>query len=639
MDDEFYPKIKTDRQKVIFSRRRMSQEMVRLVQSCSRNSLDTGEESDIESGGESSPLGWKHSSEVGRRVGHSPQQHTARLRALNKANLENNFARENPTLHPRRTIWKFLIIIFRLTAFIDTPTYSVQEGCIYLGSLRQLKTSYEPSLYHKKQTTLVSVMVKSSGMMHVCTVANDSMQGEANLNKSDGVELNSERIYNLKGADVFLLPEQLARRRWWSKKYPICIKLRGEFTYSKISMSKNFVSLPNLNNDFQCAIGKESNDDEVLYFFAKNNREKEQWFYCLKKVAGTFSKTVDRNCHSDSECISSGSDHCYANLNNHFSHAMQQTYENFMNSVVTKHEEGTNRRYIELNDCRRFAKIADRTHADSSHSVQQSLNWLNVIIARIFFSLSTEQTIVEAIMGEIQKKLLVMSISPIFDTIKLISFNLGKTSPVIHSVDDPPIRDFWGLWFDFEIEYSGQISIVIETKLNVSKNYSSSGEQVQKSAKKNYCDENIPESGDSSSEEEYSRIISSGQERIKKFFLYYVAPAGNYQHTKYNKIFDKLAKIAGQPITLAIEVTHLKGRLVVNLPSPPTDRIWYAFRNEPEITFQISPKFGQHSVNLNPLTDIIKNRLKKMINKKLVIPNMDNVIIPYCSASSMTEKI
>ncbi|XP_003370349.1 conserved hypothetical protein, partial [Trichinella spiralis] len=120
-----------------------------------------------------------------------------------------------------------------------------------------------------------------------------------------------------------------------------------------------------------------------------------------------------------------------------------QTYENFMNSVVTKHEEGTNRRYIELNDCRRFAKIADRTHADSSHSVQQSLNWLNVIIARIFFSLSTEQTIVEAIMGEIQKKLLVMSISPIFDTIKLISFNLGKTSPVIHSVDDPPIRDFW----------------------------------------------------------------------------------------------------------------------------------------------------------------------------------------------------
>ncbi|KRY13747.1 Testis-expressed sequence 2 protein [Trichinella patagoniensis] len=707
MDDEFYPKIKTDRQKVIFSRRRMSQEMVRLVQSCSRNSLDTGEESDIESGGESSPLGWKHSSEVGRRVGHSSQQHTVRLRALNKANLENNFARENPTtsfttnnmeifnnylpsdggetVEIRKSTnsnnmddgghWKksrmnvftshllsnkfhvfclsFVIFIFYIlpgdllklaiiiwlcvrffpkpkiqqntfTAhlqFIDIPTYSVQEGCIYLGSLRQLKTSYEPSLYHKKQTTLVSVMVKNSGMMHVCTVANDSMQGEANLNKSDGVELNSERIYNLKGADVFLLPEQLARRR--------------EFTYSKIS-KKNFVSLPNLSKDFQCAIGKESNDDEVLYFFAKNNREKEH----LKKVAGTFSKTVDRNCHSDSECISSGSDHCYANLNNHFSHAMQQTYENFMNSVMTKHEERTNRRYIELNDCRRFAKIADRTHADSSHTVQQSLNWLNVIISRIFFSLSTEQTIVEAIMGEIQKKLLVMSISPIFDTIKLISFNLGKTSPVIHSVDDPPTRDFWGLWFDFEIQYSGQISIVIETKLNVSKNYSNSCEQVQKNAKKNYCDENIPESGDSSSEEESSRIISSGhRERIKKFLLYYVAPAGNYQHTKYNKIFDKLAKIAGQPITLAIEVTHLKGRLVVNLPSPPTDRIWYAFRNEPEITFQISPKFGQHSVNLNPLTDIIKNRLKKMINKKLVIPNMDNIIIPYCSASSMTEKI
>ncbi|OUC41767.1 hypothetical protein D917_03170 [Trichinella nativa] len=579
-----YPKIKTDRQKMIFSRRRMSQEMVRLVQSCSRNSLDTGEESDIESGGESSPLGWKHSSEVGRRVGHSPQQHTVRLRALNKANLENNFARENPTTSSTTNNMEIFnnylpsdggetVEIRKPTNsnnmdngghwkksrmnFIDIPTYSVQEGCIYLGSLRQLKTSYEPSLYHKKQTTLVSVMVKNSGMMHVCTVANDSMQGEANLNKSDGVELNSERIYNLKGADVFLLPEQLARRRWWSK-----------------------------NKDFQCAIGEESNDDEVLYFFAKNNREKEQWFYCLKKVAGTFSKTVDRNCHSDSECISSGSDHCYANLNNHFSHAMQQTYE------------------------------------------------------KIFFSLSTEQTIVEAIMGEIQKKLLVMSISPIFDTIKLISFNLGKTSPVIHSVDDPPIRDFWGLWFDFEIEYSGQISIVIETKLNVSKNYSSSGEQVQKNAKKNYCDENIPESGDSSSEEESSRIISSGhRERIKKFLLYYVAPAGNYQHTKYNKIFDKLAKIAGQPITLAIEVTHLKGRLVVNLPSPPTDRIWYAFRNEPEITFQISPKFGQHSVNLNPLTDIIKNRLKKMINKKLVIPNMDNIIIPYCSASSMTEKI
>ncbi|KRZ74625.1 Testis-expressed sequence 2 protein, partial [Trichinella papuae] len=706
MDDEFYPSIKTDRQKVIFSRRQLPQEGVTLVQSCSRNSLDTGEESDIESGDESSPSGWRLSSEVGRRVGPSPQQHTVRLRALTKANLEKNFnfARENPTTSSKTIVstdnnmeifhnylpsegveavekrkstnsnstdnggnWKksrmnvftshllsnkfhvfclsFVIFIFYIlpgdlfklamiiwlcvrffpkskiqqntfTAhfqFIDIPTYSVEEEKIYLGSLRQLKTSYEPSLYHKKQTILVSVIVKNSGMMHVYTVANDSKQGEANLNKSDEAELSSERIYNLK----------------------------GEFTYSKISMYKNFVSLPNLSKHFQCAIdNKESNDGEVLYFFAKNNREKEQWFYCLKKAAGTFPKTLDRNYHSDSECISSRSNHCYDNLGSHFFHTVQQTYENFINTVMTKHEdEPSNRRYIELNECR-FVKMDDTTHADSSHPVQQSLNWLNVIISRIFFSLSTEQTIVESIMGEIQKKLVVMSISPIFDTIKLISFNLGKTSPIIHSIDDPPIRDFWGLWFDFEIEYSGQISIVIETKLNFSKNYSSNSEQVQKSAK-NYCDENIPESGDSSSEEESSsRIISSGHgERIKKFLLYYVAPAGNYQHTKYNKILDKLAKFAGQPITLAIEVTHLKGRLVVNLPSPPTDRIWYAFRNEPEITFQISPKFGQHSVNLNPLTDIIKNRLKKMINKKLVIPNMDNIIIPYCSASSMTEKI
>ncbi|KRZ24623.1 Testis-expressed sequence 2 protein, partial [Trichinella pseudospiralis] len=514
--------------------------------------------------------------------------------------------------------------------FIDIPTYSVEEEKIYLGSLRQLKTSYEPSLYHKKQTILVNVIVKKSGMMHVYTVANDSKQGEANLDKSDEVELSSERIYNLK----------------------------GEFTYSKISMFKNFVSLPNLSKHFQCAIDKESNDDEVLYFFAKNNREKEQWFYCLKKAAGIFPKTLDRNYHSDSECISSSSNYCYDNLGSHFSHAMQQIYENFINTVMTKHEDkASSRRYIELNECR-FVKLADTTHANSFHPVQQSLNWLNVIISRMFFSLSTEQIIVESVMGEIQKKLVVMSISPIFDTIKLISFNLGKSSPIIHSIDDPPIRDFWGLWFDFEIEYSGQISIVIETKLNFSKNYSSSGEQVQKSTK-NYCDENIPESGDSSSEEESSsRIINFGNgERIKKFLLYYVAPAGNYQHTKYSKIFDKLAKFAGQPITLAIEVTHLKGRLVVNLPSPPTDRIWYiicvvvvayffvssvfryAFRNEPEITFQISPKFGQHSVNLNPLTDIIKNRLKKMINKKLVIPNMDNIVIPYCSASSMTEKV
>jgi len=45
--------------------------------------------------------------------------------------------------------------------------------------------------------------------------------------------------------------------------------------------------------------------------------------------------------------------------------------------------------------------------------------------------------------------------------------------------------------------------------------------------------------------------------------------------TENEYIKKKIAEVSNMPLMLAVEVLELSGTLAVNIPPPPTDRIWY----------------------------------------------------------------
>lgn len=53
----------------------------------------------------------------------------------------------------------------------------------------------------------------------------------------------------------------------------------------------------------------------------------------------------------------------------------------------------------------------------------------------------------------------------------------------------------------------------------------------------------------------------------------------------------------------------LHGTLVLNVPPPPSDRLWYGFRGNPNLRFKLKPKVGEKMVNIPRLVEILEKKI------------------------------
>ncbi|GBN69155.1 Testis-expressed protein 2, partial [Araneus ventricosus] len=102
-----------------------------------------------------------------------------------------------------------------------------------------------------------------------------------------------------------------------------------------------------------------------------------------------------------------------------------------------------------------------------------------------------------------------------------------------------------------------------------------------------------------------------------------------FQQAAKNKYIKKaMEDISNTPLVLTVEVQWLTGTLAINIPPMPTDRLWYGFRTNPHLSIVARPKLGHHVVTLTHVTDWIEKKLVSEFQKILVMPNMDDLIIP-----------
>ncbi|VDP15795.1 unnamed protein product [Soboliphyme baturini] len=112
----------------------------------------------------------------------------------------------------------------------------------------------------------------------------------------------------------------------------------------------------------------------------------------------------------------------------------------------------------------------------------------------------------------------------------------------------------------------------------------------------------------------------------------------SFQEATENKYVKKLMHVpsgyrgslgvSDTPLILAIRVRHIGGTAVINIPPPPSDRLWYGFLSPPKISLQAIPKVGGRTVNVANITEWIEKKLISLVEKALVIPNMDDIILP-----------
>ncbi|KAH9413113.1 Tabersonine 6,7-epoxidase isoform 2, partial [Dermatophagoides pteronyssinus] len=404
------------------------------------------------------------------------------------------------------------------------------------------------------------------------------------------------------------------RKYIWSKKYPICIEFNEEIRQDD-----------NLDNSFQSA--SPTPILSKLVIFARTCREKEEWFWAIKT-------SIDSIISSSKNSIS---------------------------------VRGSNN---SLNDSPR----------PGNPGMMTALTWFNVLLNRLSFDILNKPNWSAYIAKKLQRKLRRLRLPYFMESLTITEIDIGTTLPKFNSVPSVPTVDDAGLWIEFDVNYSGGFTMTLETKINLLKlsanvenfadvspastpndspkltqkiggkywsgyraKYRSSAIGTQSPApgtelNDEFCDDDSDlDSIITSSEDEEPETAPAApddadtDEKQKKLIRFVEKIASNQYFQKasqMNFVKKALEGVSNMSIMLTVQINSLNGTLAINIPEPPTDRLWYGFRNDPSFSITARPKLGDHDLNLSYVTNFIEKKLRNEFFNYFVIPNMDDFFIP-----------
>ncbi|KFM77470.1 Testis-expressed sequence 2 protein, partial [Stegodyphus mimosarum] len=568
-------------------------------------------------------------------------------------------------------------------------TEVTDEPIIYKGWMNQLPydINYNPDTYHVNCTRSLYVRLDGSYLRISFPQSNIPKRAMFNEPHHDKQFIHQQH-YDITGASVELLPKGLARKRLWSKKYPICLRISNpkqavlsnvakDITDDSVS-TKSGNRKENPQKKFVPRINE--NNEVVMYLFARTDRDKDLWYNRFKmaskikmlkshspssspNIAAMDSSSLEskRTISVDLASLQLCSNYDSADIDNKESDEIdsftdisitkQQKFELYMSHLLAPMHVDHSLIFPSLTKEKK--EISDCRLSKSNSLAQGSLMWLNVLIGRIFYDFLTEDIWARVVTERIQRKLSKIKLPVFLNELTVKDINLGTALPKIHRASEPSV-DQRGLWIDIDISYNGSFQMTLETKLNLLRHKTDSddlslsdmdkdsetSEQPLRSPVYNSEEEDSAESSsdedlpmpdvqDGSAEDSTSQAAggSTGKKLLR--FVDRLAQSTYFQQAAKNKYIKKaMEDISNTPLVLTVEVQWLTGTLALNIPPMPTDRLWYGFRTNPYLSIVARPKLGQHVVTFTHVTDWIERKLVSEFQKVLVMPNMDDLIIP-----------
>ncbi|KAJ7424418.1 Testis-expressed sequence 2 protein [Willisornis vidua] len=564
----------------------------------------------------------------------------------------------------------------------------IKEPEILKGWMNEIY-NYDPETYHATLTHSVYVRLEGSTLRLSKPNKNISRRALYNEPKPD-VTYVSQKIYELTESKISLVPKSLARKRIWNKKYPICIELakQEDFMAKAQAEKENTEEKPLAEKvDSSSEEAKKAQDgakcsgqkDQVLYLFGRTGREKEEWFqrFLLASRLKAEAKKLPSLCGSKSGVLAAqGRADAQGGAPTHSRSGSRGNAEDITAQPRHRDLPGTLRQKMLLDYNIYMAKCVPQEKksppgspvlsADSSPTAVKKLPdapveaeeeeeqeaWVNALLGRIFWDFLGEKYWSDLVSKKIQMKLSKIKLPYFMNELTLTELDMGIAVPKILQAFRPSI-DHRGLWVDLEMSYNGSFLMTLETKMNLTKlGKEPLGEALKVGEigregfrPRAYClADSDEESSSAGSSEEDDAPELAGEKQVPAGAEGYV---GGSRTSKIMRIVDKITKskyfqkatetefikkkieeVSNTPLLLTVEVQECRGTLVINIPPPPTDRIWYGFRRPPYLELKARPKLGEREVTLVHVTDWIARKLEQEFQKIFVMPNMDDVYIP-----------
>ncbi|KAJ8629437.1 hypothetical protein MRB53_022760 [Persea americana] len=430
----------------------------------------------------------------------------------------------------------------------------------------------------------------------------------------------SQATIQLVGCVIVAVSASSLSSRKWAKRYPIKLENKKSPIY---------------------------NGSNCFYIYLETSWEKESWCRALRIAS----------------CIDKDKVNQYVKLSEEFYHylsSLNGEYPSFMKPAAVYGEqtdrESTVRSSSEedmmptsplsLNDLSSHSQIpllSDRDGDEKCDNDEGTLFW-NLLFSRVFFDSQRSTELNNFIQARIQKTLSNMRTPSYIGGITCTGLDIGKLPPYIRNMRVLPMdmKEVWSM--EVDIEYSGGAILYIETRLEVcepdfQKGIENTGME-QTTAREatsdllegfEYYGDQLKRSGDTT-----DRTVKGGEG--DKLDADRMNSAKNTSWTstyvsRWKSILNSLADQVSQvPLSLAIRVTSFRGTVRLHIKPPPSDCLWFGFTSMPDIDWNLESAVGEHKITSSHIALLISNRFKTAIRETLVLPNCENISIPWMVA-------
>uniref|UniRef100_A0A3Q4M7E3 Testis-expressed sequence 2 protein-like n=1 Tax=Neolamprologus brichardi TaxID=32507 RepID=A0A3Q4M7E3_NEOBR len=455
--------------------------------------------------------------------------------------------------------------------------------------------SYDPETFHPSITHSVYVTLEGSRLQLAYPRANIARWASFDETPHKAVFLRS-RTYQLANCKVSLVPPGLARKRVWNRKYPICITLAegevGEESVVEGQETEEERAEKNTDPHQQFPV--------TLYLFGRTGREKEEWFQHFVSASRALAQTSVRDEGNIEELPDFPGAMKARTLLDYSSYMTQLMGSESCNPTPSPchSDKGS------PTTCKKVSTGPGECSAESEPT------WVNCLVGRIFWDFLWEKYWADQVAHKIQKKLSKIKLPYFMNELTLADLDMGTCLPHILSTSKPTL-DSRGLWLQLELVYTGCLQMTLETKMNLCK-LGKEGEDEMKLCILADSDEESSSAG-SSDEEEVPPSEHAGGRTSRKIlrFVDKIAKSKYFQKATENEyIRKKISEVSNMPLMLSVEVLELSGTLAINIPPPPTDRIWYSFRVPPRLDLHVRPMLGEREVTFTHVTEWIEKKLQ-----------------------------
>ncbi|XP_034237565.1 uncharacterized protein LOC117643036 [Thrips palmi] len=242
---------------------------------------------------------------------------------------------------------------------------------------------------------------------------------------------------------------------------------------------------------------------------------------------------------------------------------------------------------------------------------------LNALASRVLFTVCRSARWAGQVRAHLQRRLAAVKI-PAFVKQPVVADFFCRPSSVEVDRAAPPRLDAQGLWLDLGVRYRGVTKMVITTRFNLVQQQQP---QVQPHTD---ADEELrhpdeeglrPDAGAAA-----ARAVPQQQRGAWKIF----------RRLTESRFFQAaLVALSDTDIVLTVELQALEGALVLHVPPPPSDRVWLGFRGVPCLRLVVVPRVGNRTLRQALLCRLIERKLRAQLEKVFVLPNMYNVAVPF----------